>query len=251
MWLLLILWLLPARAPAGEPLLVSAAVSLTEALTECGDAFTNRTGIPLTFNFGASNALARQISKGAPVDLFVSADVAQMEYAVRAGAIVRESVSIVAANRLVVIVRGTQARRWASPSPLAAPDVRRIAIGDPAAVPAGVYAKQWLERIGLWSAVTMKLVPAASVRGALAAVRSGAADAGIVYMTDARSATDISVAFEVTGPDSPAIRYPAGIVNGSRRQADARAFLQFLRDPAAQRLLQARGFLAPAARGSR
>ncbi len=251
MWPLLFSWLLAAAAgspadAARAPLLVSAAVSLTEALTECGRAFTAATGVPVRFNFGASNALARQIARGAPVDVFVSADEAQMHYAASADAIEPGTLAIVATNQLVIVVPGSRAPRWNNPSALVSRSVRRIAVGDPEAVPAGVYAKEWLQRVGLWEAAQSRLVPAATVRGALAAVSSGAADTGIVYRTDAASA-DVSVVFEVTGATAPAILYPAAVVRQSHDKAAARRFVQFLRGPAAQEILRRRGF-GPAGR---
>jgi molybdate transport system substrate-binding protein len=250
MWPWLFLWLF-GGPPAKPPLLVSAAVSLTEALTECGAAFTASTGIPVRLNFGASNALARQIVQGAPVDLFVSADDAQMRFVEHQGSVVPGSQAVVASNRLVIIVPGPGSARWTSAAPLVGPSIRRIAIGDPAAVPAGVYAKRWLQRIGLWIAAEPKLVPAATVRGALSAVRTGAADAGIVYRTDARADEDTAVVFEVIGPDAPPIEYPAAVVRQSRRAADARLFLEFLRGPVAQEIFRRRGFDPPASPSTR
>ncbi len=253
MWPLLFSWLLAASAPAGgavaaspASLLVSAAVSLTEAMTECGEAFGKATGTPVRVNFGASNALARQIARGAPVDVFVSADELQMAYAVRAGGIEPGSVTTVATNELVIVVPGRGAVRWSGPARLEDPSIHRIALGDPAAVPAGVYARQWLERIGLWRLVEPRVVPAASVRGALAAVSGGAADAGIVYRTDAARAPETTVVFEVSGDRAPAIRYPAAVVRQSRNPRVARQFVEFLRSAAGQRILSRHGFGPPA-----
>lgn len=245
MWPIFLLWLAggsPTADAPGNSLLVSAAVSLIEALSECGPAFTKATGITVRFNFGPSNALARQIVQGAPVDVFVSADAAQMDIAVRAGAVDRRSVTTIGTNTLVVVVPSSAGRRWTGPEQLASATVRRIATGDSNAVPAGVYAKLWLERIGMWSALRGKIVPTSSVRGALAAVRTGAADAGIVYRTDAQAVGGTTVVLEVTGRDAPNIEYAAGIVLRSTRPAEARQFIEFLRGPAARRILQHHGF---------
>lgn len=258
MWPLLFSGLLAVLAPgaAAGPrpapaLVVSAAVSLTEALTACGAAFTADTGIAVRFNFAASNVLARQIVRGAPVDVFVSADQAQMQHVMRAGGIDPDTLLVVASNRLVVIVAGRGASRWSTPERLADPSVKRIAVGDPAAVPAGVYARQWLERIGLWDRVRSRLVPAGSVRGALSAVSSGAADAGIVYRTDAETATETSMVFAVTGDAAPAILYPAAVVRQSHEKAAAGRFVEFLRGATAQRILAQSGFGPPLDAGTR
>lgn len=234
-------WLSPPAEPAG-PLLVSAAISLTEALSACGASFTASTGIPVRFNFGPSNALARQIVEGAPVDVFVSADEAQMQFAARSGAVTAGDVRIIATNRLAIVVAGRRETTWSSAAPLSGPGVKRVAVGDPRAVPAGVYAKRWLQTVGQWNTLESKLVPTTSVRGALAAVRSGAADAGIVYITDARIADGVRVVYEVTGPDAPTIVYPASVVTRSRHAAEARRFVAFLQGKAGQRILERHGF---------
>jgi molybdate transport system substrate-binding protein len=240
--------LLAGAPDPAPPLLVSAALSLNEALRDCGAAFEESTGRRVTFNFGPSNVLARQIVHGAPVDVFVSADEAQMHLAEGSGAILPGSRRAIASNVMVVITGVERASRWSDPRRLAAPDVRRVAIGDPQAVPAGVYAKTWLERIGLWDDVEPKMVPAGSVRGALAAVTGGAVDAAIVYATDARTAREISVVLEITGESAPSITYPAAVVRRSRDPQAARRFIGFLLGADGQRILGGRGFSAPPSR---
>lgn len=236
----------PAPEPSGPSrLLVSAAVSLTEALTDCGDAFLAGTGRRVTFNFASSNTLARQIAYGAPVDAFVSADEAQMDVVERAGALVPGSRVAIAGNTLVVVVAGATAETWPEPSRLLSPSIRRIAVGDPQAVPAGVYARAWLQHIGIWPRLQDRLVPARSVRGALALVEGGAVDAAIVYLTDARVAQRVSVVYEVRGAAAPAVLYSAAVVRQSRNPEGARAFVQFLRGEAGQQILARHGF-APA-----
>jgi molybdate transport system substrate-binding protein len=121
--------------------------------------------------------------------------------------------------------------------------IRRVAMGDPAAVPVGVYARQWLSRIGLWQQVAPKVVPLPTSPAALAAVREGRAEAAIVYATDARgpAAGSIRVAHVVRVQDAPAIFYPAAVVRGGR-EAEAQRFLAFLRDRTAQSVFEAAGF---------
>ncbi|HSL20807.1 MAG TPA: molybdate ABC transporter substrate-binding protein [Vicinamibacterales bacterium] len=223
-------------------LLVSAAVSLKEALTECGAAFQSTTGQPVTFNFAASNVLARQIVHGAPVDVFVSADQAQMDYVDRAGALASGTRADIAGNLLAIVVPARPAARWDGAAPLLSAGVRRIALGDPRAVPAGVYARAWLEREGLWHAVEGKIVPVGSVRAAVAAVAAGGADAAIVYRTDAAAFSDVAVAYLVSGSTAPAIRYAAAVVRRSDRPEAARRFVEFMQGSQGQRLLRKHGF---------
>jgi molybdate transport system substrate-binding protein len=235
--------LLPANAQ--QPLTVSAAVSLTDALQAIAAAYARAGGGAVRFNFAGSNVLARQLANGAPADLFISADEAQMAIAAGAGAIDTTSRINLLGNRLAVIVRrdsptGSLVRRL---DDLLRPEVKHLAVGDPAAVPAGVYARRWLEAAGVWSRLESKVVPVANVRAALAVVENGSAEAAIVYATDvALSSTAVS-AFMVEGPNAPPIVYPAAIVAHSRQAEAARRFLSFLRGPEASSIFSRFGFL--------
>jgi molybdate transport system substrate-binding protein len=120
---------------------------------------------------------------------------------------------------------------------------RRIALANPDSVP-GVYARQWFRRIGLWTAVAPRVVPTLTVRSALAAVRAGRADAGVVFATDARTAAAVTVAYAVPAADAPGIRYPVAVVRGPR-EADATRFVEFLFSPAAKAIFEAAGFTHP------
>ena len=229
-----------------SPLTVSAAVSLTEALEEVAAAYRATGGAPVAFNFAGSNVLARQIVNGAPVDVFISADEAQMDAVARAGLIADGSRADVAGNMLVLVADARTAIRTLAD--LGNDDVRRIAIGDPAAVPAGVYARRYLESIGLWSRLEPKLVPTTNVRAALTSVQNGSVAAAFVYATDAKSAPDLKVVATIAGARAPRIVYPACIVRTTRQPAAATAFLVFLRSPAAAAILARHGFVPPAAR---
>lgn len=211
------------------PLLVSAAISLTDALTEIAAAYRSAGGSDVRFNFAGSNVLARQIANGAPADLFISADNVQMALAASRGA-VDHPVPLLR-NRLAVVTPAGHGT--AVPDASALTRLRRIAIGDPGAVPAGVYARQYLERRGLWSALQPRLLLLANVRAALNAVESGGADAGIVYESDAAASRRVDLAFVVESPDAPQILYPAAIVSRSRNKESAAHFLRFLQGPEA------------------
>lgn len=223
----------PADGPRrAEPLTVSAAVSLTEALEAAAAAYRADGGGPVRFNFAGSNTLARQLVNGAPADLFISADEAQMDVVAAAGAIDRASRVDLLTNRLAVIVAAGQPPLRGIES-LRDDRVRRIAIGDPAAVPAGVYARQYLQAVGIWGAVQPRIVPVGNVRAVVAAVHNGSADAGIVYETDVAIAGGTTTAFVIGGRAAPRIVYPAAIVATSRQAGAAARLLQFLRGPKA------------------
>ena len=230
----------PAAAQAQE-VLVSAAASLTEVLQEIAKVYQPRSGSALALNFGASNTLARQIAAGARVDVFISADEAQMDV-VAADVVPGTRVDLLS-NQLAIAVPDDRARQFASARDLTAPSIRRIALGDPAAVPAGVYAKAYLEQIGLWAALQSKVVPSGSVRLALAAVENGAADAAIVYRTDIATAQRARLAFVVPVAEGPKIVYPAAVMRTGANLPGARRLLAFLQTPEAIAIFTRAGFL--------
>jgi molybdate transport system substrate-binding protein len=236
-----------AQRPVRRDLLVAAAASLSGIAPQLTHAFHDATGIDLRFNFGGSNTLARQIVEGARVDAFVSADAAQMDVVERSGRLVEGTRISVVSNRLVVIAGAPPAARAFRVDDLASPRTQRVAMGDPAAVPAGVYGRRWLEVIRLWSVVEPKVVPLPSSPAVVAAVRAGRAEFGIVYASDAWNRREVSVAYDVPSDDAPEILYPAAVVSGGRIPL-ARQFIDFLRSAPAQRIFESAGFRAVGAR---
>jgi molybdate transport system substrate-binding protein len=175
------------------------------------------------------------------VDLFISADEAQMDAVATAGQLDTASRVDLLSNQLVIIMP-PGAKPIASPKDLTGATVRHIALADPAAVPAGVYAKRYLESLGLWSGIAPKVVPTLDVRAALAAVDAGNADAAFVYRTDAAMAHEAVTVFQVPIADGPPIVYPAAIVKNAPHAAAARAFLTYLRAPNARAVFEHFGF---------
>jgi molybdate transport system substrate-binding protein len=238
---LVLIGLATGAAPVAPGITVSAAISLTDALTACAQAYKAGGGGDVRFNFAGSNVLARQIVNGAPVDLFVSADREQMRLVERAGAIATGTKVELLHNRLAVIVPSSgPALTWVQD--LANPAVKRIAIGDPGAVPAGVYAKRYLQSAGVWAALRAKIVPVANVRAALRAAETANVDAAIVYASDLIGARGVRRAFLVDGPDAPAISYPAAVVASSTNRTEAARFLAFLQGPTAAGIFTRYGF---------
>jgi len=236
-----------AQRPVRRDLLVAAAASLSGIAPQLTQAFHDATGIDLRFNFGGSNTLARQIVEGARVDAFVSADAAQMDVVERSGRLVEGTRVSVVSNRLVVIVGTLPNPQAFRVDDLASPRTQRVAMGDPAAVPAGVYGRRWLEVIRLWSVVDPKVVPLPSSPAVVAAVRAGRAEFGVVYASDAWNRRDVSVAYIVPLEDAPEISYPAAVITGGRIPL-ARQFIDFLRSAPAQRIFESAGFRAVGAR---
>lgn len=236
------------RPDAAGVVTVSAAVSLTQAMEAVGRAWQDAGGDAVRFNFAASNVLSRQIVRGAPVDVFVSADEAQMDVAAQAGAIDPGTRIRLLGNRLAVMTPRGSAPLTDSRGLLAA-SIRRIALGDPEAVPAGVYAREYLRGIGLWEGLQPKIVPVTSVRAALAAVENGSADAAFVYETDAAAARTARTAFVVPGGAAPQIVYPAAVVTAAPNRQGAERLMAFLRGPAASAIFARFGFTPLAGAG--
>jgi molybdate transport system substrate-binding protein len=237
---------LPQTPP--EPITVAAAVSLTDVLEGAAKAYGAAGGGPVRFNLAGSNVLARQIVNGAPADVFISADEAQMEVVEKAGAILAGSRVDLVGNQLVVAATPEKVELVRQQFAHAPAEIRRLAIGDPAAVPAGVYAKRYLEQKNLWKSYESRIVPTTNVRAALTAVETGAVDAAIVYLTDLAAARSAVLAFAVPAAEGPRIVYPAAIVATSRNRAQAQRFLAFLRAPEARAIFTRYKFIVPPAR---
>ncbi|MSO76604.1 MAG: molybdate ABC transporter substrate-binding protein [Alphaproteobacteria bacterium] len=224
---------------------VFAAVSLTEALEEIGALYRRESGDPVRFSFAASSSLARQIELGARADIFVSADEAWMDYLVARRLVLAATRTSNLSNRLVLVAPRDLARPMAMVPRLAlAERLGRdwLAIGDPAHVPAGRYARAALNSLGVWLELAHRLAPADSVRMALALVQRGEAPLGIVYASDAAAAPGVAVIGIFPTESHPRIRYPMAIVAGHDGPA-ARALLAFLDGPAPIGIYRKHGFI--------
>ncbi len=228
-------------------LIVSAAVSLSDALEAQRGRIEQRIGLPVALNVGGSNSLARQVLAGAPVDVFISADPDQVAVLASAGRIALDTRVALLSNRLVLVTTPERLATLASPRDLLSPAFRRIAMGDPAGVPAGVYARRYLEREGLWTALQRKVVPGSSVRAALAAIEAGEADAAFVYATDVRTTSRVRVAYAVPAGKAPPILYVAAVALDAPHPEAARAFLRLLSGPDSLAAFERYGFERPPA----
>jgi len=207
---------------------VFAAASLTDALKEIAVNYEKTSGDKVIFNFAASNTLDMQIKAGAPADIFFSADEVKMDDLAKQGLVEKETRKDLLSNSLVVVVPGDSPAKLTSAAQLADPKFAKIALGQPQSVPAGIYAKEYLQKIGIWPQIEARIIPAESVRAALAAVETGNVDAGIVYKTDALHSKKVNIAFEVPAAEGPAITYPAALIQGSKHEDAAKKFLDYL-----------------------
>jgi molybdate transport system substrate-binding protein len=209
-------------------ILVSAAASLTDALTEIGKTYESNGKARVQFNFGSSSDLARQIDEGAPADIYFSADLEKMDALERKGRIDPATRKNLLSNRLVLVVPQDSKLNLRAPKDLLRPEVKRIALAQPETVPVGIYSKKYLESEGLWNGVAAKIVPVLDVRAALASVESGNVDAGFVYKTDAAISKKVKVVYEVPLDKGPRIIYPVAAINDSKNKEAARDFLNFI-----------------------
>lgn len=232
---------------AAAELTVSVAVSVKEPVEEVGRRLAAaRPGLSVRYNVGASGELQKQIEAGAPVDVFVSAGVRQMDDLQRRGLIVAGSRRDFAVNALVVVKPADSPLALARAEDLLDGRVRRIAIGNPRTVPAGQYAEESLRKAGLWERLQPRLVVAENVRQVLDWVARGEVDAGWVYATDlALRAGRVKEAFRPPADSHRPIVYPAAVVAASPRRELGEAFVALLAGPDGRAALARHGFGAP------
>jgi len=231
-------------AQAGD-LHVSAAASLTNAFKDIAASYeAQHAGVSVLLNFGASGALLQQMAKGAPVDVFASADMETMDTAVKQKLVANGERRNFARNSLVLVVPYDSKHSLKRLQDLGQPSVRKIAIGNPASVPVGRYTRHALDAAQLWSGVSAKAIHTQSVRQSLDYVARGEVDAGFVYGTDAALMKDkVKVAFEV--PLDIAIGYPIARTAASTDPVEAQRFIDFVLSPAGQAVLAKYGFRKP------
>lgn len=223
-------------------LTVSAAISLSNALQEIKPLYQqSKPQFGVTYNFGASGALQQQIEQGAPVDVFISAAVKQMDSLHKKGLLVEDTRVNLLTNKLVLITpkNGPEIRSFED---LINSDIKRIAMGEPKSVPAGQYAQEVLTNLRLFNAVKSKLVLANNVRQVLTFVETGNVDAGIVYLTDAKESNQLQI--RATAPEnlhSPIV-YPVAVLKSSKNIPNATEFVKFLTTNPAKQVFKKYGF---------
>ena len=234
-----------SNAPQRTSLTVSAAISLKDSLDELGHTYEqNHPGAKIAFNYGGSGTLQHHIEQGAPADIFFSAAEKQMDALESGGLLVPGTRSDIVAN-ILVLIAPAPSNALKNFQDLALPDVKIVALGEPSTVPAGQYARQTLEHLGLLAAVEKKTVFAKDVRAVLTYVETGNADAGLVYQTDARSSSKVRIVATAPAGSHDPIVYPAAVLKSSKDIPAARAFLEFIGSPEGRKVFGKYGFTAP------
>lgn len=230
---------------AADKVTVFAASSLTNAMNEVAAVYKEKTGTQSTLSFASSAALARQIAQGAPADIYLSANEKWMDYVEKQQAIEPQSRKSLLKNSLVLVAPDSypadQIELSASWDLAKALDGTRLATGDPKHVPAGIYAKESLENVGLWQKASPLLAPANNVRSALLLVEKQEALLGIVYKTDALVSNKVKVVAELPDTSHAAITYPVAIVKDKSGEK-VNAFYDFLQSEQAREIFEKYGF---------
>jgi len=253
----LLAWLSSCGEDPGAPteLIVHAATSTRDALLALEEEYEREHALELLFNFGASGDLASQILAAGAADVFLSAGEPEMDRLQAAGLLQDGTRGPLLSNELVVIEPAAGPSRFSAPfeaRQLGQPEVERLSLGNVEVVPAGRYARAWLEAQGAWAELEARVLPGIDARAALAAVESGGAQAGIVYRTDAARSRAARIVHVVPRAAGPRISYPLAVVSGRTAQQSeaARTFVEFLRSPGARAAFEAAGFtFLPAADG--
>lgn len=241
LWLLAFL-ILPAR---GEEVIVSAAASLKDALTELAPLCLKQTGVTLTPNLAASGVLATQIKSGAPADIFISADDPTMDGLDQAGLLLPGSRVKLLGNALVFVAPMDSKLKISNPDDLKQDAVKHVGIGDPKTVPAGHYASDYLQQLKILPGIQGKLVPLDNVRTVLSQVAVGNVEVGCVYRTDALVEKKVREVFAASGPYAPVINYPLAIIGATKVPAAAGKVREFLLSDAARAVFARFGFTLP------
>jgi molybdate transport system substrate-binding protein len=234
-----------APAAQGAELIVSAASSLTNAFTDIGKEYEKaKPGTKVIFNFGSSGFLVQQIIKGAPVDVFASADEETMNRAEEKNQLMPKSRANFARNTLVLAVPKGSPLQLKTLADLQQEAVKRIAISQPGAVPVGTYSKEALEAAKLWDVLNKKYIYTQNVRQSLDYLARKEVDAAFVYRTDVEVMPDkVVTAFDV--PLQADILYPIAAIRKSRNAAAALDFIAFVTSDAGQKILARYSFGKP------
>ena len=236
----------PPAAPQAQAveINVSAAASLKDVLTEIQkDYQAKNPNSKLVYNFGASGALQKQIEQGAPADVFISAAPKQMDELEAKNLMNKATRKNLVENKLVVVVPKESKMNISKYEDLTQAGVQKIALGETATVPAGQYAQQVLEKLGLWDKVKDKVVFTKDVRTVLAYTETGNVEAGIVYKTDGISSDKVKVAAVAPEGTHKPIVYPVAVTTSTKQQKAAEAFVEYLFNADSKAIFEKHGFV--------
>lgn len=226
-------------------LTVSAAASLTDAMKEIKDLYAKeKPNVSITLNLESSGALQQQIEQGAPADVFMSAAPKQIDALQGKGLLLDGSRKDLLQNKIVLVVPSGSTAGIADFKDLTGSQVKKIAIGEPKSVPAGQYASEVFTFLNISDKLKDKLVLAKDVRQVLTYVETGEVDAGIVFLTDAKTSSKVKVVSEASESSHSKVIYPAAIIKSSKNVDAAKDFMVFLSSNQAKSVFEKYGFTA-------
>ncbi len=227
-------------------ILVAAAASLQKAFQEVTPIYTKANpSQTVNYNFAASGVLAQQIQQGAPVDVFIAAADKQINSLQKQGLLVTGTQQTLLTNQLVLVAPKQSKVALTSFKQLTDPQIKRISIGEPRTAPAGQYATEVFKNLDILAKIKSKFVLGNNVKSVLTTVETGDVDAGIVYITDAKSSDKVTIAAIADEKLHSPIRYPIAIIKSSKSFAGSRRFIEFLQSKSAQTIFKKYGFGIP------
>ena len=225
-----------------KEILVLAAASLTDVLTELANNYKTETGTTVTFSFASSGALQTQIEAGSPADIFFSAAQKQMDALQDKDLIDTDTRKDLLENKVVLISPTNSALNIKSFTDLTNSNISKIGLGEPKSVPVGQYSEEILSNLSILDAVKQKAVYGSDVRNVLSWVRIGEVDCGIVYATDAQIANDINIIAEAPEGTHKKVIYPIAIVKSSQNKDEAKKFIDYISNDKAAEAFKNYGF---------
>lgn len=231
-----------SKISTDPPLQIFAAASLSSVMPDISKAFREKyPQADIAYNFAASSILARQIEQGAPGDIFLSANAQWADYLLQKNLLDPQTLHHLLGNELVLIAPAKAKSPPQSLNDLLSAAVGSIALGDWQHVPAGIYAQQALQQLGIWEKIKPKCLPALDARAALAYVANRNVDCGIVYRSDAAISSEVHIVATLPPSSQPDIRYPIALTNHSNNPL-AKPFWVFLQSERALKIFESHGF---------
>jgi molybdate transport system substrate-binding protein len=241
-----VLLVLPSQlghAAKKTEIIISAAASLKESMEEIKPLFeAEYPNVTITYNFGSSGTLQKQIEQGAPADVFISAGSKQMQALINKELVEKSDTANLLLNQLVMVTPVDSKQTFTTVKELTNKKIKYIAIGQPETVPAGTYTQQVLTTRKIWDTLKDKFVYAKDVRQVLELVETGNADAGFVYKTDAITSKKVKIAINILSSTHKPIVYPMGIIKDSEHKKEASLFYDYLKQTKAQQVFVKHGF---------
>lgn len=226
----------------GKEIIVLAAASLTDVLTELSQTYKDITGVTVIFSFASSGALQTQIESGVPADIFFSAAQRQMNVLEEKGLINIDTRKNLLENKVVLIAPANSTLNIKSFNDIANPNVKKVGLGEPKSVPVGQYSEEILNHLSILDIAKSKAIYGSDVRNVLSWVETGEIDCGIVYETDAKIANNINIITQAPEGSYQRVIYPIAVINYSNNKEEAQKFINYISTDSSMEVFKKYGF---------